>query len=174
MYFMFDFPFRTNPHLSIAIGPGIGSDNIFFDKMYVGIKDLTSKLNFQNVADTNHFKKYKLATTFAEIPIELRYTSNPLNQKKAWKVALGVKVGTMLDTHTKGKNLQDKNNNDINDYTEKIKKRSYFNSTRLAATARVGIGNFSIFYSYSITSYMKDVAGPPVHPYQIGLGLSGL
>ena len=97
-----------------------------------------------------------------------------MNQKKAWKVALGVKVGTMLDTHTKGKNLQDKNNNDINDYTEKIKKRSYFNSTRLAATARVGIGNFSIFYSYSITSYMKDVAGPPVHPYQIGLGLSGL
>src|SRR6266581_8595446 len=37
MYFMFDFPFKSNPHLSVAIGPGIGTDNIYFDKMYVGI-----------------------------------------------------------------------------------------------------------------------------------------
>src|SRR5438552_17252368 len=61
MYFMFDFPFKTNPHLSLAIGPGIGTDNIYFDKTYVGIKDNTSTLQFKNVADTNHFKKYKLS-----------------------------------------------------------------------------------------------------------------
>src|SRR6266498_4305508 len=42
VYFMFDFPFKSNPHLSVGIGAGIGTDNINFDKTYVGIKDVTS------------------------------------------------------------------------------------------------------------------------------------
>ena len=28
-YFLFDFPFKSNPHLSVAVGPGVGSDNIY-------------------------------------------------------------------------------------------------------------------------------------------------
>ena len=61
-YFMFDFPFKTNPKLSMAFGPGIGSDHILFSKTDVGIKDLTPSIYFTNKADTNHFKKTKLAT----------------------------------------------------------------------------------------------------------------
>src|SRR6187200_149011 len=30
MYLLFDFPFKSNPHISVAIGPGIGTDNLFF------------------------------------------------------------------------------------------------------------------------------------------------
>src|SRR5262245_28825421 len=52
MYFMFDFPFKTNPHLSAAIGVGVASDNIYFDKVNVGITDITPILYFKNVADT--------------------------------------------------------------------------------------------------------------------------
>jgi hypothetical protein len=37
VYFMFDFPFKTNPKLSMAFGPGISSDHIIFSKTYVGI-----------------------------------------------------------------------------------------------------------------------------------------
>src|SRR4051812_12843953 len=33
MYIMLDFPFKTNPHISAAIGPGIATDNIYFSKM---------------------------------------------------------------------------------------------------------------------------------------------
>src|SRR5258706_11745698 len=55
VYFMFDFPFKTNPHLSIALGPGIGSDHILFSKTHVGIKDLTPTFPFTNVSDTDHF-----------------------------------------------------------------------------------------------------------------------
>ena len=32
VYFMLDFPFKSNPHFSAAIGAGVGTDNIFFDK----------------------------------------------------------------------------------------------------------------------------------------------
>ena len=47
-YIMMDFPFKTNPHLSVAIGPGVASDNIFFNKTYVGIKDNTASIRFQD------------------------------------------------------------------------------------------------------------------------------
>ena len=77
-YFMFDFPFKTNPKLSVAVGPGIGSDHILFTKTHVGIKDPTPTIRFTNVSDTNHFKKTKLATVYLEAPIELRFSSNPL------------------------------------------------------------------------------------------------
>src|SRR5687767_6214598 len=62
VYFMFDFPFKTNPKLSIAIGPGIASDHILFDETYVAIKDISTTLRFENQSDTNHFKKTKLNT----------------------------------------------------------------------------------------------------------------
>ena len=174
LYFLFDYPFKTNPHLSTAIGAGIATDNIYFDETYVGIKDNTATLRFQDQSDTSHFKKYKLASTFAEVPIELRYTFKPEDQKGSWKLALGIKVGTLLNVHTKGKTLQNKNNANINNYTEKESRKTFFNSTRLAATARVGIGNFSLFGAYSLTGFLKDVAGPTIRPFQVGICISGL
>jgi hypothetical protein len=49
MYFMFAFPFRTNPKLSVALGPGIASDHIFFDRTDVRITDIRPTLEFRNV-----------------------------------------------------------------------------------------------------------------------------
>ena len=72
VYFMFDFPFKTNPKLSMAFGPGISSDHIQFKKTYVGIKDATETLRFRDQSDTNHFKKTKLNTTYLEAPVEFR------------------------------------------------------------------------------------------------------
>src|SRR5215216_5188085 len=46
MYFMFAFPFKTNPHLSVAIGPGIATDHIFFDDTQIDIGGNTSTLSF--------------------------------------------------------------------------------------------------------------------------------
>lgn len=80
----------------------------------------------------------------------------------------------MVNAHTKGKTLLSKTNGTLNSYTEKESKTSFFNNTRLAATARVGLGNFSIFGTYSITSLLKDYAGASFRPYQIGLCISGL
>ncbi len=171
---MINKPFKSDPRWSVAFGLGISNSNIFFKNTSVDLKSSSTLLPFRKTDSTDHFKKYKLATTFAEAPIELRYTFDPVNQKKSWKIAVGVKVGTMLNAHTKGKTLQNKSNTTINAYTEKISKRTFFNSTRLAATARVGIGNFSLFGSYSVTALVKDVSGAAIRPYQIGLCLSGL
>jgi hypothetical protein len=141
----------------------------------VDVKSLSSRLPFTNVDSANHFKKFKLTTIFAEAPIELRYSSNPENSNSSVKVALGVKIGALLKAYTKGKTLQDKNGNTINNYILKESDKKYFNSTRLAATARIGYGIFGLYGSYQITSFLKDAAGvTTIRPYSLGIYLSGL
>jgi hypothetical protein len=174
VYFMFDFPFKTNPKLSMAFGPGISSDHIQFKKTYVGIKDATETLRFQDQSDTNHFKKTKLNTTYLEAPIEFRYTANPLNSDKSFKFAIGAKVGTMINAHTRNKEFENKSGNTLNSYMMKESSKRFFNTTRLVGTARVGLGHFTLYGSYQITSLFKEGVAAEIKPFSIGLTISGL
>ncbi|RYZ18632.1 MAG: PorT family protein [Chitinophagaceae bacterium] len=174
IYFMMAFPFRTNPHLSAAIGLGVGSDNMFFKNTDIRIRDNVNTIAFRNVADTNHFKKYKLSTDYLEVPLELRWTSRPDDDAHSFKVALGVKVGTLLNAKTKGKNLLDRAGTSISDYKEKEFSKRFFNSQRFSATGRIGYGHFGVFASYQISQVFKENNGPNVHPFTVGLSLTGL
>lgn len=173
-YFMFDKVFKSSPKFSIGIGAGVSTSNIYFDKMNVVVNGRTNTLPFVAVDSTDHFKKYKVATTFLEIPLELRYTARPAQFNKSVKAALGIKLGTMVNAHTKGKNLLDKNNNPVKSYTEKITSKQYFNTTRFMATARVGYGIVSIFGTYGLSNVLKDGVGPEMKPFQVGITVSGL
>jgi Outer membrane protein beta-barrel domain len=174
MYFMFDFPFKSNPRLSVGIGAGIGSDNIYFNKTYVGIKDPTATLSFQDQADTTHFKKNKLTTAYLEAPLELRFSSNPATPNKSVKAAIGIKGGVLLNAHIKEKTLQSSAGTTLIDYTDKQSSKRFFNSNRFAATARVGYGVFSLFGTYQLNTLFKEGLAPTIRPYTVGLTLSGL
>jgi hypothetical protein len=174
IYLLLNFPFKTNPHWSVALGPGIASDNMYFDKMTVGIKDNTSSVRFNNVSDTSHFKKYKLSTNFLEVPVELRYRFNANDDKKSVKIAIGAKVGTLLNAHIKGSNFQNSGGQTINDYTLKESSKQFFSRQRLSVMGRVGIGTYSLFASYSVTPVFKEGLGPAVRPLSLGLTISGL
>jgi hypothetical protein len=171
---MFDFPFKTDPRFSVGAGVGVGSSNIYFDKQEPQVAGRSQNFEFRDVRNTDHFKKFKLTETWAEAPIELRFSSNPETPNSTLKAALGVKVGTMLRAYTRGKTLQNSTGNTINDYVEKQSSKRYFNSTRLAATARFGYGPFGIYGAYQINRLLKDGVGPEVRPYSIGLVISGL
>lgn len=175
MYLMFDFPFKTNPHLSVAVGAGISTSNIYFNNTYVDIAGKTNtSLSFTDVSDTTRFKKFKLMTTFLEAPVEFRYVRNPALPKKSFKAALGGKIGTMLSATTKGKNLLNGSGNNINAYTQKEKSKRFFNTTRISVTGRAGFGSLSVFGSYQVNAFVKEGFGPDVRPYSVGLTLSGL
>ena len=173
VYFMFDYPFKTNPKLSMAFGPGIASDHILFTKTHVGIKDNTPTFQFTNQSDTNNFKKTKLATVYLEAPIEFRYSAKPLTGN-GLKFAIGVKVGTLLSAHTRNTKFQSKSGTTLNDYTMKEASKRFLNKTRISGMARVGMGHFTLFGSYQFTPLIKDGLGPVVRPFSIGLTLSGL
>ena len=176
MYFMVDKPFKTNPRFSVGLGAGISSSNIFLDRMSLDLKAAATRLPIRNLADTSHFSKYKLTTIYGEIPVELRYFSNPENPNKSWKAALGVRVGTILRAHTKGKNFVNKAGASIYDnrYIQKEVGRRFMNGTRIALSGRVGYGIFSLHATYQVTTVFKEGLGPEVRPFSLGVTISGL
>ncbi|MFM9911414.1 MAG: outer membrane beta-barrel protein [Chitinophagaceae bacterium] len=174
-YFMMDFPFKSKPQYSVAVGAGLSFNMQNFNKTYIDISgSRADRLSFINVADTNHFKKYRLSTTYLEAPIELRYCNDPLNSLNSWKGAIGVKVGTLISAGTRGKTLVNKTENTLNSYVLEEKSKRYFNSTRLSVMGRVGYGIVSVYASYQINNFIKEGVGPDVRPLQVGITISGL
>ena len=178
VYFMIDMPFKTDPRFSVAFGPGIGVDNMFFRKTNITTTNHLKPLAFQNLSDTNHFDKYKLVNAFMELPLELRFALNPENTNKSFKIAIGAKVGVQISSHTKGKRWVDKNDKLIagfdDKYVRKDKDKYFFNGNRLVGMFRVGYGFLSLFGTYQLGSLIKEGLGPQVKPYTIGLTISGL
>lgn len=176
VYLMTDKPFKSNQKLSVAFGIGIGSSNMFFNNTYVDVKSGSTKLPFTNVDSANHFSKFKVTTIYAEIPVELRYYSNPANPNKSWKAAIGMKVGTLLKSYSKGKNLETKTGSSIYGpgYVEKESNKRFFNGTMLAVTGRIGVGFISLDAGYQFNGVLKDGVGASMNKFSLGLTFSGL
>ena len=173
-YFMLDKPFKGTPKLSVGLGIGVSTSNMFFKRMDVDIISSAATLPFNNLDSAGHFKKYKLSTAYLEIPLELRFMSKPGNPNKSVKVAIGVKGGTLLKAQTKGKDLRNAAGDLVRSYTEKQSSKSFFNSTRISGTARFGYGIFSLNAAYSFTNLFKDGVAPDINTLQVGLTISGL
>ena len=175
MYFMFDFPFKSDPHFSVAAGLGVDASNIFFHETDVGVAIPNNQtLAFTSTVNTEHFKKYKLVLTNLEVPLELRYAFNPANTNRSWKIALGIKAGLLLSAYTKGKDKLNQNDQLINSYIEKKSSTNFFNSGRIVGTARVSWGFIGVFGQLQLTPLIRNGAGPTVNPYSLGIVLSGL
>ncbi len=174
IYFMLDRPFKSSPNYSVAFGIGYSTSNIEFKRVNIDVKSTLPQLPFNALDSTNHFKRYKLATGYAEVPIEIRYYSDPAHPNKSWKAALGARVGVLLNVHTKGAILQDKNGNTINSYVEKESSKRFISGTRLMGTARIGYGILSLFGAFQLNTVLKPDAGPSMNLYQVGITISGL
>jgi len=176
VYFMFDKPFKTNPKMSAAYGIGIASNSVFFNNTYIDIRSNSSRLPFVKTDSTDHYDKYKLTTIFLEAPFELRYYSNPSEPSRSWKFALGAKVGVLLKTFTKGKDLQNKSGSSLygNRYIVKESEKKFFSGQRVAFTGRIGYGIWSLHGSYQLTQLLKENAGPEIRPWTLGITIAGL
>jgi hypothetical protein len=166
---MYDFPFKKSK-LSMAAGLGVSTSGVYLKDNRMDITGTTTKT--QASFPSSSYKKNKVATTYLEIPIELRYRSVPDNANKGFKAAIGVKVGALVDAHTKVKYTGPNGSKQI----EKENNRGFFNPWRFSATARVGYGNFALFGAYSLNPLLKDNSSGnlDIRPYSIGICLSGL
>jgi hypothetical protein len=174
-YFMYDFPFKSDPHFSVGAGIGIDASNIFFAQTEVLVATQGNQtLAFPNTSTTDHYKKYKLVLTNLEVPLELRYAFHPENTNKSWKIALGFKAGVLLSAYNKGKDLETVSGQLENNFIQKQSSTRFFNSGRIVGTARVNYGWIGVFGQLQLTPLIKNGAGPSVNPYSIGLVLSGL
>ena len=119
------------------------------------------------------YKRMKLHTAYLEAPVELRFMHKPEQPNKSFKIALGVKVGTMLTAVEKTRYDRDASGN--GGYNMKIKDRRNFNAFRMAATARIGYGIFGAYAQYQLNDFIREGRGPnDIRPFQVGLTISGL
>jgi hypothetical protein len=174
IYAMFDKQFKGMPKLSLGFGLGVSVNNMYFNRMETRIDKFDPLLAFVRTDTGNNFKKYKLATSYLEIPVELRYMTDPTTPNKSWKVALGVKVGTLVNAHTRARSLQNAAGSTFNKNSYKVNSRNYFENTRLAATVRVGYGIYSLFGVYNLTNVFKSGVAAEIKGGQFGISISGL
>lgn len=174
-YINYDFPLagKEDNKFSFAIGIGVSSSNIYFDKMIPTLKTSSESLSFVEKDSTT--KNYKLNTAYLEAPLELRFYSNPFNRNKGFKIAIGAKIGYNVSTALKYKSEVQLTGTDTRYLmTEKEKSMRFTNQWKFAPTFRIGYGNFSVFGSYNVTTLFKEGRGPEITPFQIGLCISGL
>ena len=178
IYFMYDKPFKSDPHYSAAFGAGIGTSNIFFDeRTLVDVKSTANALPFRKLDSlSSRFSKSKVTTIYVQVPVELRYYTNPENPSKSWKYAAGLKVGTLLKSYTKSKNYVTAAGNSVygKSYIEKRVGNRFFGATNIELTGRVGYGMISFDMGYQVTGVLRDGFGPVMNKVSAGITISGL
>lgn len=99
-------------------------------------------------------KKSQLITNYIDVPLELRYTSNPDDAARSFKISVGARVGYLYDAMTKIKFREDGE-------LKQIKDKQNFNLNRLryGVSAKVGFGNFALFGYYNLSPLFKEREG---------------
>src|SRR5579872_2609854 len=174
-YFMYDFPFKSDARLSVGAGIGIGSSNIFFAGTYPQVAAYQNPtLSFAATSDGFYYKKFKLVTTYLEVPIELRFALDPEHMDKSWKFAVGTKIGLMLSAYTKGTTVVNSVGQTLGNITVKESSKQFFSTPKFQPTIRVSKGFIGAYGQIQINSLLKSGAGQTVLPFAFGIVLSGL
>ncbi len=168
-YVCYDWPIGKS-NFSFAAGVGIGSSNIYFADQQIVLTD-TGALGAQArfIPEEHSYKKFKLTTAYLEAPFELRFYGNKDNRNRGFKAAAGLRVGTLVGAHTKGRR-------DVEGVkvVDKVNTKRYLENWRFAGTIRLGWGNFTLLGTYNLNQVFRAGMGPEVTPYSIGLCISGL
>ncbi len=99
-------------------------------------------------------KKSQLITNYIDVPVEIRYSTNPEDPARSFKASIGGRIGYMYDAFSK---VKYKENGEV----KKIKDKQNFNVNQLryGVFAKIGVGNFSIFSYYNITPLFEEDKG---------------
>lgn len=155
-YIMYDYPIKSS-RLSVAFGYGISSFNLHLNGSFQ--RDSLAQIHFRAFPATYRYEKYKLAITYAEIPVEIRIRSN---SESPWRLHLGAKIGYALSSHEK---IIDDNGK------RKFYKIDGLEPLRYGLTVRLGKGRFSAYGCYNLSPLFKTKYSEPFYPLSLGLSI---
>ena len=160
---MYDNPLG-NSRMSAAIGLGFSSQS-YYSNAQIRRDDSKSDVLYSDwfVVDSVSYKNNKVSTSYFEIPVELRYRSNPKPSGYSWKFSIGGKFGWLIDTHDKIKL----------DNGDKYKTYIFpdMNNYRGVGLVRVGYGKVMLVGSYTFTPWFNVDNGPEMNQFSIGLSI---
>lgn len=177
VYYLYDMNIGESA-FSFHPGFGIGSEKYTFSE------DVTLGYDYDSLGNYGvefipldsiygigtSYKKSQFNPIYIDIPMEIRWRSKKYDPIRSLKVAIGGKVGFLIDNKTKVKYTE-------SGETKKTKQKEKFelNTIRYGAYAKIGFGGFSAFYYYSISDLFKKDKGPmstTMYPMTFGLSLS--
>jgi hypothetical protein len=134
---------------------------------YIYDADTLGQIDFSGSYRT---KKSMLAMNFIDIPVELRFSTNPDDPARSFKIGIGGRVGYLINAHTKIRYRED---GDI----KKLKNHQDFNLSRFrySAFVKIYMGNFSFFGVYNLNPMFEGNKGPSqtkAQSYTIGISLA--
>lgn len=160
IYYMYDFKLFGSKYISFNPGFGAGFDNYMFENSLSPERQGDSALVFVNVRQTLetfegntdiNLQKTKLAATYFDIPMEFRFRTKP--SKNSFRLAVGGKVGFLLDSKTKVKYEVSGD-----DYKRKSKTNFGLQRFRYGVHARIGFGSVNLFGYYALSElFEKDL-----------------
>ena len=168
--FFVDMPFgpeESPSKFSLAIGGGLQWNNYFHNGRFVND---SAGLSFQETADFRNqdsVRRSKLGVTYYNIPIELRFRSQPKGNGLAFKWALGWQTGFKIRSYQK-----EVRNENGNYQVFRTNRYRDVNFLRSGPTARIGIGALNIQGFYSLTGLFKKDKGPSMTPWSVSLFIS--
>jgi hypothetical protein len=155
---------RNNPTLAFD---NLGNTTFVDAAHYIYDSDTLNQIDWSGSYST---KKSMVALNYLDIPIEVRFNTNPDDPARSFKVAVGGRIGYLLGSHTKIKYKEDGE-------LKKLKTNQNYNLNpfRYSVYMKVYLGNFSLFGYYNLNTMFKDNKGPSqtqTSYYTVGISLS--
>jgi hypothetical protein len=184
-YFYFDIPIGGD-NVSFAPGIGMGTSNFFHESFLVVESDTNATGDLPGVpafGDTYaspfpnnlDYKKNKLSLTYIDIPLELRFKTNPNERGNRFKVAVGFKGGLVIASHTKYVGT-DTRPGALEGSTDFVKYKEHrirnIQSFRYGVTGRLGYGSVNVHAFYGLSDIFDDGQGPTGNALEIGISLN--
>ncbi len=175
-------PLELNLGKSINVNLHIIHQNISIVKHYIGI-DWGIYAEFNNYRFANddvlipktdtvgflsegvNYKKNKLFSSYLNLPVTLRFETNPKHPKKSFNLAIGGYAGYLIGAHTKTVKA-DKESNKVHDDFN-------LNKMHYGVTARIGYSWLDLFVTYSMTPLFNSGTAPDLTPVSAGIALVG-
>jgi len=155
IYYTYDFRLFKSP-FSFSPGIGFSLERYKFKDNYMVAYDGDNELIMlpQDEAPVPGIKKSMLITNYIEAPLEFKYTINPDDPGRSFKIAVGGRVGFLYDSFNKVKYSE-------NSEVKKFKDKQDFNLNkfRYGLTGRIGFGPFSIFGYYNLSPLFEKGKG---------------
>ena len=118
---------------------------------------------FPQLDSVNEYHKNFLNTSYLSVPLMLAIVPGK-DPKNSFHLSMGV-IGS-LRLGSRVKQRYEVNNQNLKD----IKRGHYhINPFLLDATARIGVGRFTLYATYGLTSMFERNKGPEYYPFSIGL-----
>lgn len=137
-------------------------NNLMFKKGFIMQPD-KDKLTIDPLPNDVTLTKNKLLATYVQVPLMLNFDTNPDREKKSVKLSVGGYLGTLIGSHTKRV--------DMNDRKDKVRDDFNLNPLKYGLTARFDYRCLDFYVNYNMSTLFAENQGPQTQLVSVGLNL---